>query len=76
VCARIEKHPSVKIWLNGHEHKGGYGEKSGIHYLNLKAMLDTEQTAYAVIDFYRDRLEVWGFGREQNRTLKLALRTR
>ena len=71
VVALLEKHPSVKIWLDGHDHNGNYAEKSGIHYLNLKGMLDTEQTAYAVIDFYPDRLEVQGFGREQDRTLML-----
>jgi manganese-dependent ADP-ribose/CDP-alcohol diphosphatase len=71
VVALIERHHSVKIWLNGHEHRGGYAVKNGIHYLNLKGMLDTEQTAYAAIDFYRDRLEVRGMGREESRTLKL-----
>ncbi len=71
MVALIEQHPSVKIWLDGHEHKGGYGEKAGIHYLNLKGMLDTEETAYAVIAFYAGRLEVCGIGREPSRTLHL-----
>lgn len=71
VVARIETHPSVKLWLNGHEHEGGYGVREGIHYLNLKGLLDTEETAYAVIDFHPGKLEVRGFGREPSRSLVL-----
>lgn len=71
VVALIEKHPSAKVWLNGHEHAGGYGVRAGLHYLNLKGMLDTEETSYAVIDFYADRLEVQGIGREPGRRLML-----
>lgn len=42
----LERHPSVKLWLDGHDHDGNYGVRAGIHYLNLKGMLDTEETAY------------------------------
>ena len=71
VLALIEGHPSVKAWINGHNHDGNYGSKAGIHYLNLKGMLDTEQTAYSVIDFHPDRLRVTGAGRQESQTLIL-----
>lgn len=71
VVTQIERHPSVKIWLNGHNHDGNYGEKSGIHYLNLKGMLDTTETSYATIDFYDDRVEVHGVGRQTDFVLPL-----
>jgi manganese-dependent ADP-ribose/CDP-alcohol diphosphatase len=69
VMELLERHASVKIWLDGHNHDGNYGMRNGIHYLNLKAMLDTPETAYARLDFYRDRIEVHGQGRQQSMTL-------
>jgi predicted phosphodiesterase len=66
VMALLDQHSSVKVWLDGHNHEGNYGVRNGIHYLNLKAMLDTPETAYARLDFYRDRIIVHGFGRQQS----------
>jgi 3',5'-cyclic AMP phosphodiesterase CpdA len=71
VMALVEKHPSVKLWLDGHNHEGNYGEHAGVHYLNLKAMLDTTETAYARLDFFKDRIEVHGKGRQQDMLLPL-----
>ncbi|WP_442679384.1 metallophosphoesterase [Sphingomonas sp. ASY06-1R] len=71
VIAMLERHPSAKIWLDGHNHEGNYGLRDGIHYVNLKAMLDTEQTAYAYLHFYQDRVELEGVGRQASLTLKL-----
>jgi predicted phosphodiesterase len=71
VIALLERHPSAKIWLDGHNHEGNYGLRDGIHYVNLKAMLDTEQTAYAYLDFFRDRVVVRGVGRQPSLVLKL-----
>ena len=73
VIARIAPHPSVKLWLNGHNHDGNYGTVSGIHCLNLKGMLDTETTAYAVLDFHADRIDVRGYGRQPSMSLTLRL---
>lgn len=71
VMALIERHRSAKIWLDGHNHDGNYGEHAGVHYLNLKAMLDTPQTAYARLDFFADRVVVHGVGRQADYVLKL-----
>ncbi|MGA7710812.1 MAG: metallophosphoesterase [Rhizomicrobium sp.] len=71
VIALLEKHPSVKMWLNGHNHDGNYGEKNGVHYLNLRGMLDTPETSYAVLEFFADKIVVYGTGREQDFTLPL-----
>jgi manganese-dependent ADP-ribose/CDP-alcohol diphosphatase len=71
VIAMLERHRCVKAWINGHNHDGNYGEKAGIHYVNLKGMLDTEQTAYAVIEFYEHRIQINGFGRQPSLSLKL-----
>lgn len=71
VVARITAHPSVKLWLNGHNHDGNYAVVSGIHCLNLKGMLDTQQTAYAVLSFSADGIVVKGYGRQTDMTLAL-----
>ena len=71
VLALIDRHPCVRIWLNGHNHDGNYGIRDGVHFLNLHGMLDTQQTAYAVLDFYADRIAVNGRGREQDVILPL-----
>jgi predicted phosphodiesterase len=71
VMALLERHPSAKIWLDGHNHEGNYGIRTGIHYVNLKAMLDTEETSYARLDFFADHVVVHGTGRQQDLTLKL-----
>lgn len=72
VISRIAPHPSVKLWLNGHNHNGGYAAVSGIHCVTMKGMLDTEQPAYAVLSFYADHIALKGYGRQPD--LSLALR--
>lgn len=71
VVSRIVPHASVKLWLNGHNHDGNYGVVSGVHCLNLKGMLDTEQTSYAVLSFDADHIAVKGYGRQADMTLAL-----
>jgi 3',5'-cyclic AMP phosphodiesterase CpdA len=67
----LESAGCVVAYINGHNHGGNYGEKNGIHYLNLAGMVETaDQTAYAVIEIYSDRLNVIGTGREPSRVLK------
>lgn len=60
----------IAAWFNGHNHAGNYCAKYGIHFLNFRGMLDTETNAWARADFYSDRIEITGFGREPSRTLK------
>lgn len=71
VTELLAEYSHIIAWINGHNHAGNYGEKDGIHYLTLKGMVDTEETSYAIIDVYSERLEVRGFGRESNRTLEI-----
>jgi manganese-dependent ADP-ribose/CDP-alcohol diphosphatase len=71
VITLIEKYSCVKAYINGHNHKGNYGLKNGIHYLTLKGMVDTDQTTYATIKLDQKNIEVQGFGREISRALPL-----
>ena len=61
--------PSVKAYINGHNHKGNYAQKNGIHFLTLKGMVETKTSAYSIIRILGDRMEVIGYGREKNRNL-------
>ena len=59
----------------GHNHAGNYGEVAGRHFMNFKGMVDTATTsAYSVVEFHPDRLEILGRGREENRTLMIRAR--
>lgn len=68
----LENYTCVKAYINGHNHAGNYGVKNGIHYLTMKGMVDTEETSYAVMNAFEDRLEIRGFGREENRILEMG----
>jgi hypothetical protein len=61
----------VKAYINGHNHKGKYGQKNGIHYLTLKGMVETESNAYSIIGIFQDRIKVIGYGRETDRVLPI-----
>ncbi len=71
VVAMLERYPAVKAWINGHNHRGNYGEKAGIHFLTLKGMVDTKENAYAYLRVYADRIEVEGVGRQEDFVLPL-----
>jgi manganese-dependent ADP-ribose/CDP-alcohol diphosphatase len=67
----LESHPSAVAYMNGHNHRGNYAEKSGIHYVTFPGMVETaDTTAYAVIHAHPDSLKVVGHGRTPSRSLK------
>ena len=74
VFSLISRHPSVKAYFNGHYHSGGYEEKGGIHFVNFKGMVDTEQNAFGVVTLSRDSIIIEGYGRETSRKLKIRQR--
>ena len=72
IIATMEKHHSVVAYLNGHNHKGNYEERNGIHYVNLEGMVEQGSNAYSVVKVHEDRLVIDGYGREPDRQLKFA----
>jgi len=74
ITALLEKYPCVAAYINGHRHDGAYGYKGGIHYLTLKGMVDTEETAYASVKVFEDRIEVHGEGRQDDYFLEIRSR--
>jgi predicted phosphodiesterase len=72
VLAVLSKFSCVKVYLNGHNHAGNYVFQNGIHFLNLKGMVETEtENAFSVITFSDEKIEIEGFGREESRNLLL-----
>ncbi len=70
VIKELESSGNVVAYFNGHNHAGNYGEKNGIHYVNLKGMLETADTnTYSIIEIYKDRIFIDGYGLEQDRVL-------
>lgn len=72
IVALIEEYSCVAAYINGHNHAGAYGFKKGVHYLTLKGMVDTEETAYSVISVYPDLLKVTGTGRQDDYVLEVV----
>jgi len=71
VLALLKNYPCVKAYFNGHYHPGNYGMESGIHFINFHGMVNTMETAYALVTLTSDSILVHGFGREPNRRLKI-----
>lgn len=71
VMALLESYPCVKAYINGHNHRGNYGKKGGIHYVTLKGMVETETNSYAVIKVSDDTIDIVGYGREKSRSLPI-----
>jgi 3',5'-cyclic AMP phosphodiesterase CpdA len=69
----LEARPGVAAHFSGHLHENDYSRRKGIHYLTLCGMVETQETAYALIEVYPDSLRLYGFGREPSRVLSLAL---
>ena len=71
VIKLLEEFPCVKAYVNGHNHKGKYGIKKGIHYLTCMGMVETDQSAYSIFRVQDEQIDVLGYGREPYRLLKL-----
>ncbi|WP_134684100.1 metallophosphoesterase [Brevibacillus migulae] len=69
----LESAGNVVAYFNGHNHAGNYGFKNGVHYLNFQGMVETpDSNSYSIVKVYPDRLEIDGYGREKDRTLKIG----
>jgi len=59
----------VVAYMNGHNHAGNYGFMAKRHFVTFKGMVDTSESAYAIVNVHEDRLEITGFGRQESMTL-------
>ncbi len=71
LLAILRQYPCVKAYFNGHYHPGNYGVDNGVHYINFRGMVNTVETAYALVTITSDSILIHGFGREPDRRLKI-----
>ena len=67
----LSKHKSVKAYINGHNHKGNYDAKDGIHYITSKGMVQFKAPTFSIVSVNASSLIIKGFGAEKDRQLKL-----
>ncbi|WP_167615112.1 metallophosphoesterase [Maribellus sediminis] len=68
----LKKYDCVRCWMNGHNHAGNYTFTGGIHFLNLKGMVETADiNSFSIVKLSKNKIEVTGFGNEQHRILPL-----
>jgi len=61
----VEKSANVVAFINGHNHSGGYIFKNGIHYITIFGMVDTMTSSYGILEIYKDRLVLVGYGNQK-----------
>lgn len=61
----IENSHNVVAYINGHNHSGGYVVKNGIHYITIFGMVDTQISSYGILEIYKDRLVLRGYGNQK-----------
>lgn len=67
VLRLLEDYSNVIAWFNGHNHAGNYGKYGNMHCITFKGMVDTpSENSFAIIDLYDHKVDVRGFGREQD----------
>ncbi len=73
VLQLLDCHNCVVAWIAGHRHEGSYEEKGGIHHLTIKSIVEAKsETSCGIIEVYRDKLLLNGYGDQENKTLKLS----
>ncbi|MCM8531779.1 MAG: metallophosphoesterase [Lentisphaeraceae bacterium] len=71
VISLLEKYSCVKAYINGHNHKGNYAQKEGIHYYTLKGMVENKEPTFTIMELSKKKISVQGFGAEESREFKL-----
>ncbi len=73
LLAILDAHPCVAAYINGHHHAGMYGVRNGVHYLTLRAMVETaDRTSYAVVEATSAQMNILGIGRAESRVWPLG----
>ena len=66
----VDAHPCLKAWLSGHEHKGGMAVRNGVLHKTVKGLCEMKEPTGVIVNVYRDRIELKGFGEETDYTFK------
>ena len=65
----IKQYDCVKVWMNGHYHRGAYSCREKVHFLTVKGMVQHKLSTYSIAELKESSLEIKGFGEEESRIL-------
>ena len=66
----MSKYKCIKVVLSGHNHFGNFGYYSGIPFITIEGMIETEkENAYAIVEVYNDTIKIKGRGRVPSREI-------
>ena len=58
----IDRSPAVVAYFNGHDHRGGYAQRGGVHFLTVPGLVENDPEDCAMIaDVYPDAIRLRGF---------------
>lgn len=67
----LDAAPAAAAYFNGHDHRGGAGERGELHYITFKGLVEHEPAdACRIVDVYADRLTIRGGDAELNLPLR------
>lgn len=70
VNAILGTYDNIIAWFSGHNHAGNYGNFNMIHFVSLKAMVETEIAgAWSLVEVYKNKIWIKGSGRERSQIL-------
>ena len=62
----IENSSNVVAFINGHNHAGEYVYNKGVHYITIFGMVDTMISSYGILEIFKDRVVLKGYGNQKN----------
>lgn len=62
----LDQYNNIKTVISGHYHKGAVYERKGIKHIALHGMVETMSNSYSLVKVYNDRIELEGFGNQEN----------
>lgn len=71
----LESSKNVVAYFCGHDHKGGYVERKGIHYVTCESMVEAPagSNGYGVVEVYDDMLLIIGVGTFSSRVMRFSV---
>ncbi|MBI4877270.1 MAG: metallophosphoesterase [Acidobacteria bacterium] len=72
VLALLDSSPAAAAWFNGHDHRGGYAVRAGLHHVTLAGVVEHEvRDSARVVDVFARRLVLRREGESDGRELRL-----
>ncbi len=68
----LKNYSNLKLWINGHNHHGNYGQFGDVHFINVKGIVDGEsELAFSIFHLYEEKIIMIGYGKEISATLAI-----